>query len=473
MKDWQKGLHDDLESFLKGKKLRKKLLLIPRNHLKSSIVTVGYAIQQILINPNIRILLTNATLRRCEEFMTQIQGYLTNTSSLKDIFGAFQTKDTRWTIDQFTIAQRTTGAIKEPTVSIASITTNVTGGHYDLIIHDDLVERGNIGTPDQIMKVKDFFADSLNLAPNAPIIVIGTRWAMGDLYGELLKNQDFDVFLRSATDEKGKVIFPNMVCADRSNPKWQEMICLESQLETQGPYQYSCQYMNNPIAEDSIEFKRPWIQEFDMDPDTFNRLNGIEGLLSVDPAFRQNQQSDYSGFVVSKTDEKNISYILEASQKKINPKGVVEEIFRLVDLYSIKRVLIETQVAQIMMVDLLKDEMRRRGKFFVIEEITQSTRETKAVRIRGLIPHYANGRVLHRRGLSHLEDQLIQFPRNVHDDIIDALSQQVKFWRTPTGKMVTTKKAPNWSWDWWMKQLPDQRTKNQKKFSSVVRRNWI
>jgi len=474
MEDWQDGLHDDLAEFIKNSSNRKKLLLIPRNHLKSSLVTVGYAIQQVLVNPNIRILITNATLRRCEEFMTQIQGYLTGASALPDLFGPFQNKNTRWTIDQLTIAQRKMGRIKEPTISVASITTNVTGGHYDLIIHDDLVERGNIGTPDQIQKVKDFFSDSLNLAPNAPIIVIGTRWAVQDLYGELLQNQDFGVFLRGALDEDDNVIFPNMVCKDRTHPKWQEMICLESQLELQGNYSFACQYMNNPVSEDSIEFKRNWTQPFDMNAELFNTFKTVEGLLSVDPAFKQNQVNDFSAFVVTKTTEDNITYILEAEQKKINAHGIIDEVFRLVDLYNIKRVLMETQVAQIVLVDMLKAEMRKRNKFFVVEEVMNSTRENKAMRIRALIPHYANGRVLHRRGLHHLEDQLIQFPRNVHDDLIDALSQQVKYWRTPTGKVITTKRAPDWSWDWWVKKLPDTRTKTQKKFGPVVRRrNWI
>lgn len=474
MKDWQDGLHDELAIFLKQKGNR-KLILIPRHHLKSSLVSVGYVIQQMLVKPNICILLTNATLKRCEEMMHQIQNYLKHGSALKELFGEFCNKDTRWTIDQFTIAQRNKATVKEPTLSIASLTTNVTGGHYDLIVNDDLVERGNIGTSDQIQKVKDFFKDCLNLSPRTPIITIGTRWAVSDLYGDLLEHQDFNVFLRPATDTNEKILFPNMVCKDRSDPKWQDKICLESQLEMLGPYEFNCQFMNNPISDSSIEFKRPWIQHFDMTTDLQNELHNISGLLSVDPAFRLKETSDYSGLVVTKTTEKNVTYILEAEQKKVNSNDLVKRIMELVRLYNIKKVLIETQSAQIVLLDVLRSEMAKQSQYFVVEEVTQVTRETKAMRIRGLIPHYANGRILHRRGLSHLEAQLIQFPRTTHDDIIDALSQQLKYWRTPSGKIVNRKKIPHYSWDWWVKnKLPDTRTKDQKKFSSVIkRRNWI
>jgi len=625
MKDWQDGLHDELAEFLMREHSR-KLILIPRNHLKTSICTVGFAILSILKNPDIRILITNATLRRTEEIMSQIQGYLKD-SVLPGIFGEFENKSTRWTIDQITIAQRKSKAIKEPTISIASITTNVTGGHYDLIIHDDLVERGNIGTAEQMQKVKDFFTDSLNLAPNSPIVTIGTRWAMDDLYGDLLGMKDFANFVRAAVDDGGNVIFPNMVCKDRSDKDWQKKICLEAQLELQGTYSFhctpkespvlmgdftykpisevkvgdevigwkvsktgrrqvvkslvlangkrksvvqtmemesgrkvrctpdhrwytgrldkthkeyspakigsklmfvadpkdavcpsemlwgaswlggmfdgvvgikedgiedvysmqtetgnyvvwgyaskNCQYMNNPTSEDTIEFKRPWITTFDMNSDLFNELKGIEGLLSVDPAFRLKQTSDYSGLVVTKTTEDNMTYVLEAEQKKMNAKELIHRIFQHVETYNVKKAVIESQAAQIVLIQLLKEEMRKRGKFFVVEEVTQDTKETKAMRIRALIPHYANGRILHRRGLAILEDQLVQFPRSMHDDVLDALSMQSKYWRTPRGRLVNKSHVQHWSWDWWKKQVPDPRTSAEKKFSAVTRRNWI
>ena len=45
-KDWD-TVHDDLEVFLR-KPARKKALLLPRGHLKSTFVTIAFSIQQIL-----------------------------------------------------------------------------------------------------------------------------------------------------------------------------------------------------------------------------------------------------------------------------------------------------------------------------------------------------------------------------------------------------------------------------------------
>ena len=57
-------------------------------------------------------------------------------------------------------------------------------------MHDDLVEQNNIGTPEQIRKVITFYENSLDLIdPGGKIVVIGTRWAIGDLYGHLINTQ--------------------------------------------------------------------------------------------------------------------------------------------------------------------------------------------------------------------------------------------------------------------------------------------
>jgi len=189
MEYWEDTLHNDLtrELYSTG---NKKLILMPRGHLKSTIVTVGYSIQRILQNPNIRILITNAVWERARDFLREITGLLGHKTVLADLFGDFQGQGARFTQDNITIAQRTKKVIKEPTISTAGIETALTGGHYDLIIHDDLVEENNVSTKEQIQKVIRFYQNSLDLLdPGCEMIVIGTRWAMGDLYGHIIENE--------------------------------------------------------------------------------------------------------------------------------------------------------------------------------------------------------------------------------------------------------------------------------------------
>lgn len=265
----------------------------------------------------------------------------------------------------------------------------------------------------------------------------------------------FDVYLRKAS-EYGKVIFPSKFCltdAEVATIKalGRDVRSLQSLKREKDIWEYSGQYLNDPVDADAVEFKPAWFQTFIMDESMSKRFEKSRTILSLDPAFRLKQTNDFSGLVVTKTTTENFVYILEALKLKLNAHGLVERVFKLVDIYKPDKVLVETVSAQILLLDLLKNEMRKQNKFFTIEEVKPSTTETKAMRIRGLIPHYANGRVFHANGLKDLESELIEFPRGVHDDMIDALSYQVPFWR---GVMSARPKMedPYFSLNWFKKQ---------------------
>lgn len=189
MTDWQEGLHDDLATQLKSEASR-QLYLLPRGHLKSSIITVGHSLQETLINPNLRILLVNAVWDKSRAFLNQISGYLIDRSALPQIFGGFQSPSKRWTRDEIEIDQRTIRTVKEPTFTTAGLERSLTGFHYDRIYIDDLVDSTNITTVDQIAKVKTYYRNLLPLLdPGGKIKIIGTRWAIGDLYDDLITQQ--------------------------------------------------------------------------------------------------------------------------------------------------------------------------------------------------------------------------------------------------------------------------------------------
>ncbi len=184
MTKWDDNLHDDLASYLE-KSGKYKLILIPRGHLKSSLVTVAWVIQQLLRNPDTRILIRNAVWDQSRRFLGQIQGYLED-SKLPLIFGAFTSPKAIWTKEELEIRQR---KIKKasPSIMTAGIETSLTGLHFDIIVDDDLVNDKNTSTKEQIQKVIDVYNDSFNLLDRGGThVVVGTRWNVRDLYGHIL-----------------------------------------------------------------------------------------------------------------------------------------------------------------------------------------------------------------------------------------------------------------------------------------------
>lgn len=268
--------------------------------------------------------------------------------------------------------------------------------------------------------------------------------------------QGFDVYIRKVV-ENGQVIFPEAFCLteDERVAALEKGIKLESieRLKKTNRAKFYGQYLNDPLDEEMLEFKREWFQQFTPSPELSAKLQQVPALISVDPAFRLKQHADYTGLAVSKVLTDNNVYILEAKGIKVTPKGLVDEIFNLVQQYgNVYKVLVETVTSQIMLMDLLQDEMKKRNVFFIIEEVKPDSNEVKAVRIRNLLPHYANRRIFHAPHLVSLEEQLIEFPKGAHDDIIDALAYQVKYWKAPF-EVQPPQEVPHNSYAWWHKRI--------------------
>lgn len=270
----------------------------------------------------------------------------------------------------------------------------------------------------------------------------------------------FDVYIRKVV-ENSKPIFPEAICNTEAEREAALLIDPLSKLESIERLKYTNrekfygQYLNDPLDEEMLEFKRNWFHQYDLTPELASKLAAVPALISIDPAFRQKQHNDFTGIAVTKVLDDNNVYILEAKGIKTNPKGLVDEIFDLVKLYGGPgcKVLIETVTSQVMLMDLLSDAMSKRNEFFMVEEVKPDNNEIKTMRIRGLLPHYANGRIFHAPHLVALEEQLIEFPKNDHDDIIDALAYQVKYWKAPSMSQAS-EQIPHNSWAYWKSKIP-------------------
>jgi hypothetical protein len=88
--------------------------LWPRGTFKSTMITIGYTIQQIALNPNIRILIANATLQNAKSFLREIKTHFERNEELKAIIGNQVNRDDKWTETEIIIKGRTSN-LKEPT----------------------------------------------------------------------------------------------------------------------------------------------------------------------------------------------------------------------------------------------------------------------------------------------------------------------------------------------------------------------
>lgn len=416
-------VHKELCFFIDQDKKRKKLVLIPRGHLKSTIITIGRSLQAICANPNVRILIGNATYALACSFLTEIKRHLKFNEKIKLMWGDLSANAEKWSENQISIDRGSdiTGK-KEPTVTAMGVESNLTSQHYDIIILDDLVNKDYVNSADQILKTVDFYKECLNLLePGGELILVGTRWDDKDLYGWIMDpdNQaigDFEVFLREAFS--GSLDGDDFVALypEKFSQKY-----LQNLRAQQGPYVFANQYQNRPISKEDADFKEEWFHEYDP-TDVKGRPLNI--FTMVDPAISLEKDADFTAMITVGVDDLSDVYILDIQRGKWTPQEVITRIFDIARMYHPLKIGIEDVAFQRSLQYSIHEEMKTRDEYLPIFPIRPQNR-TKDQRIRGLQPLYANGKIKHNPGLEHMkafEDELLRFPRGKHDDMIDACS---------------------------------------------------
>jgi predicted phage terminase large subunit-like protein len=213
---------------------------------------------------------------------------------------------------------------------------------------------------------------------------------------------------------------------------------LEQAKKTQGPYTYANQYLNEVIPEGMQTFKKEWIQRYkDLPSDLLT-------FAMIDPAIGMDQNNDFTATVVVSLDLQANWYVRLAKRERLDPIQIVNSLFELYDIYDCHIMGLEDVAYQKALLYLLDEEMTRRGKILPVMGLRPGNDETKAMRIRSLVPRYYWKRVFHNNGLDDLEMELLQFPRGKHDDIIDALAYIDKMASAPTKEAQNEKKpSPN------------------------------
>jgi predicted phage terminase large subunit-like protein len=224
---------------------RNTLILFPRGHLKTTIITQAHAIQWILNYPNIRILISTATGEQCVKMVREIKGHFQFNNKFRGYFPEYCPAPKRaadfGSQDEFSVPNRTLHR-REPTLCTCSVGKVIAGSHYEVIKNSDLVDKENVKTPNQIADVISHFGYLNPLLERSEVApfhgwtdVEGTRYDFGDLYGRLIDGGTYKTLVRPRSDEDSvwPARFPES-----------ELKRIEKEI---GPYIFSCTPAESPV----------------------------------------------------------------------------------------------------------------------------------------------------------------------------------------------------------------------------------
>lgn len=242
---------------------RRRLVLMPRGHLKSTVCSVLYALWRIYRNPYIRILVGCNLKDLSKTFIRALRQYLEDPElqervwnnrphfegrlvPLMDSAGRKRRDKNReeddpeqteaadkkviWTLEAIQVIRDK--VIKEPTLLATSVGSRITGQHYDLLILDDIVDFDNCKTPAKIASVFGWAQDMESVVDpprqvkvggkngiwveetvGDEILALGTRYDKLDYWGYIMENMedlDYKVFVRNIHRNGANYV----------NPKW-------------------------------------------------------------------------------------------------------------------------------------------------------------------------------------------------------------------------------------------------------------
>lgn len=164
----------------------RKLCIMPRGTFKSSIGCVGYPVWRLMNNPNETILIDSEVFTNARNFIREIRARIA-TKEFVMLFGDWT--GPTWSESEITISERTE-AIKEASITAGGIETVKVGQHYGCIIGDDYNSSNNSQTPENRAKVINHYKMNQSiLNPGGTYVLIGTRYAVDDIYGHVLNNE--------------------------------------------------------------------------------------------------------------------------------------------------------------------------------------------------------------------------------------------------------------------------------------------
>ena len=414
-----------------------KLILMPRYTFKSSVATVAFSLFNLLRDKNHRVLIYSDAQSKAEAFLSSIKSHIEGNvegSGFARWFDWFnRDKNATWNLSQIAIKGRTT-SYPEPSVDTAGEGAGKVGMHYDTIIFDDLVSDKNVTTKDYMDKIANCYKKALSLLkPGGKVLLIGTRWHFGDLYGRLIAENPttnmFKIFIKSAIAPDGTYLF------DKIGPNSLTKEFLAQQKANQGTYTFSCLYMNSPTDPETAVFKNRDFSFYGA-----IKKDDLYITATCDPA---GQGEDFTAITVLGTDNKMNMHILEIVNKnKMQPSEIIETVIRLHYKYTFRMFGLEKNFYRGMLKKALQERITLEQsenlnfKLFGMREFEPTSRrgQSKTNRIMALQPYHEKGSIkfpgdkyeLLENEFSILANQMTCMTSDgckaPHDDILDSLA---------------------------------------------------
>lgn len=395
---------------------RDVFIMASRGGLKTTHV-LTYVIQQIIKNPDIRVLLHMETLDKAKESVDLIKRKL-ESEAITDIWG--EMRGPKWTNDSIIVQGRTIDR-RDATLFASGTDKVITGNHVDLLVIDDPVSWQQALSPQQMEKaITAYQMLTPILDPGGRTIITMTPYDEQDLHGHILRNErdlfdvlELDCGMEAVKGMDGEIVlegtpkFPNL-------PEKELNRRLQKMLEAKFNTQYALK-LQNPA--DQL-FERTQFQ-----PVKWADVSaGCHFYLLTDTAVTDNDAACFSVLAMVGLDSLNNAFLADMDIGKWDPATYVKHFLGFIDQWNqkvrVRGICMETTSANKVYRTQIDEGLRKLGLSPTWYQPTRGGNDqSKNNRIRSLSPRFQNRKFYvvddtMRRGFRESgEDKVLWNPR--------------------------------------------------------------
>jgi hypothetical protein len=280
-----------------------------REHYKSTIITFGHSILDVIRDQEVTIGLFSHTRPIAKAFLRQIKTELEMNTELietyPDIFWARPDRQSpKWSEDDGLIVRRRSNP-KEATIEAWGLVDGQpTSRHFDKRVYDDAVTDKSVTTPEMVLKTTRALDLSQNLRsskPGASGRYIGTRYSYADSYQVLIDRRTVKVRRYPATHDGTRGGRPVLL----TEAQW------EAHKRDQ-PLTLAAQMLQNPAQGLETIFKMAWPKPY------WTRPSAMHVYMIGDPSAGRSKKADSTAIPVIGLDSSGNKYLLDGFCHRMN-----------------------------------------------------------------------------------------------------------------------------------------------------------
>lgn len=461
----------------------KDVFEIPRDHFKSTICSEGlpmwwalpftYEDEDLMRklgyddewirwmrrahNQNTRTLIVSEVITNAVKLGSRISQHFENNDFFRGLFPEIiPDSSCVWNANTMTQKRLKTGSPHgEGTFDVIGVGGALQSRHYDRIVQDDLVGRSaaysDLMMQDAInyhkLLVGAFDSDPTRPGQSNDELIVGNRWSYRDLNSWVRENEPYFNFVNHSAlggccvqHPAGQPIFPEEFTLGKLQEFHQRL----------GIYEFSCQFLNQPVPPGNSFFKLEWLRHFTYSfiSPTDRRaviMHEVEkgesikdlmpGNLSIslilDPNHAGNHGRCRHAITITGLQQSPFRvYLLEVWAKSCGYEEMIAKVYELATKWKLNKIWVETVAAQ----KYLKFHFEYRNKVekrvLRIEPLKSDTSaNAKERRIEALEPIFQNKQFwIQRTGSEDFLLEYLGYPYAKTRDIIDTLGYAPQTW---------------------------------------------